>query len=196
MTEVSKKFNLNEYIPCQLAALSHSITRSLALVFEDRFDISLPEWKVLATIAERPGQSAVAVAQLAQMDTVAVSRAVTKLLDRDLIQRELDSQDRRCSILNLSAEGLELYAKITPLASELEANLLGDLSDEMRLALKKAVATLHAKSNLLADEFSTPPRLAAAEQMVNRTSTANRYYLLHPATLVGNRLNRTTNSAR
>jgi DNA-binding MarR family transcriptional regulator len=196
MGEATKKFNLNDYIPCQLAALSHSITRSIALVFEDRFDISLPEWKVLATIAERPGQSAVAVAQLAQMDTVAVSRAVTKLLDRDLILRELDAQDRRCSILNLSMEGRDLYAKITPLASELEANLLGDLSDDMQLALKKAVATLHAKSSLLADEFSTPLRPVAAEPMVNRTSTANRYYLLHPATLVGSRPGRTTNTAR
>jgi DNA-binding MarR family transcriptional regulator len=196
MTDVTLKFNLNDYIPCQLAALSHSITRALAVVFEERFDISLPEWKVLATIAERPGQSAVAVAHLAQMDTVAVSRAVTKLLDRDLIRRELDCQDRRCSILNLSAEGLELYGQITPLASELESDLLGDLSDEMKRALRKALASLHAKSNSLAEEFTAPPRIAAVAQPVNRSATAHRYYLLHPPTLLGNRANRSANPAR
>jgi hypothetical protein len=130
------------------------------------------------------------------MDTVAVSRAVTKLLDRDLIRRELDCQDRRCSILNLSAEGLELYGQITPLASELESDLLGDLSDEMKRALRKALASLHAKSNSLAEEFTAPPRIAAVAQPVNRSATAHRYYLLHPPTLLGNRANRSANPAR
>ena len=124
MTETSRKFDLNDYIPCLLATLTQSIMRSVASLFEDRYGISLPEWKVLAIIREKPGLSAVAVARRAQMDTVAVSRAVTKLLDRGLVLRELDSEDRRRSVLDVSAEGLELHDQIAPVACELEASLL------------------------------------------------------------------------
>lgn len=197
MTESSKKFNLNEYIPCQLASLSHSIMRALASVFEDRFHISLPEWKVLAIIAEKPGLSAVAVARLAQMDTVAVSRAVTKLLDRELIQRELDCQDRRCSVLSLSPRGIEFHAQVTPLATELEADLLAELSDDVILALKKAIKSLHAKSSLLADHYSAPPaRTAHSQQLATRQTAANRFLLNQPAPLLGKRPHRTANSIR
>ncbi len=197
MTESSKKFNLNEYIPCQLASLSRSIMRALASVFEDRFDISLPEWKVLAIIAEKPGLSAVAVARLAQMDTVAVSRAVTKLLERALIQRELDCQDRRCSVLNLSPRGIEFHAQVTPLATELEADLLGELSDDVKLALKKAIKSLHAKSNLLAEHYSArPARMSPPQHLENRQTAANRFLENHPAPLLGNRMNRTANLIR
>jgi DNA-binding MarR family transcriptional regulator len=156
MTETAKKFDLSDYIPCQLAALGYSIMRTVAGVFEDRFGISMPEWKVLAVIVDKPGLAAVAVAQFAQMDTVAVSRAVTKLLDRKLIVRELDSEDRRRSVLNLSAAGAELHGKIVPLADELEANLLSGFSDDERRVLSKAIKTLRSKSELFADSCVSP----------------------------------------
>jgi len=134
--------------------------RSVASLFEDRYGISLPEWKVLAIIHDEPGQSAVAVARLAQMDTVAVSRAVTKLLDRDLVIRELDSEDRRRSVLNVSAEGRELQDQIAPLASELEASLLEDLSEEEQRVFEKAIRVLHSKAKVFTDAYSTPTRRA------------------------------------
>ncbi|MDH3431633.1 MAG: MarR family transcriptional regulator [Gammaproteobacteria bacterium] len=197
MTEPANKFNLTNYIPCQLATLSHAIMRALATVFEDRFDISLPEWKVLAIVAERPGLSAVSVARLAQMDTVAVSRAVTKLLDRGLIDRQLDTQDRRCSVLNLSAAGRDFHAQITPLAADVEASLFEDVSDDVRLVLEKTLRVLHSKTELLADKFSTPrPRLFAQANSVNGLTTREHYRPHHPAPLVDRRLNRTADSFR
>jgi DNA-binding MarR family transcriptional regulator len=141
---MSKKFDLNSYVPCQLATLTHSIMRSVASVFEERYGISMPEWKVLAIIASKPSLSAVSVARLAQMDTVAVSRAVTKLMDRGLLLRDLDSEDRRRSVLNLSAEGAELHDQIAPMARQLEANLLEDFSEEELQLFEKDIRVLYS----------------------------------------------------
>lgn len=197
MTETSKKFDLNDYIPCQLATLTQSITRSLAALFEERFGISLPEWKVLAIIRDKPGLSAVAVARLAQMDTVAVSRAVTKLLDRGLVLRELDSEDRRRSVLDVSADGLELHDQIAPLAVELETNLLEDFSDEEQHVFEKALRMLQAKSRVFTDAFAAPPRRAATQARTASTpATTDRFRPLRPGPLVGHRLNGTTNSVQ
>jgi hypothetical protein len=55
--------NFNEYLPCRLAAVSSSVIRSIASIFEDCCDISIPEWKVLDTVARHPRLSAVDVAQ-------------------------------------------------------------------------------------------------------------------------------------
>ena len=158
MRESLKKFDLNDYMPCQLAALTQSIMRSVASLFEDRYGISLPEWKVLAIIQDKPGLSAVAVARFAQMDTVAVSRAVTKLLDRDLVIRKLDTEDRRRSVLNLSARGQELHDQMVPLAANLEASLLDDLSKEEKRVFAKAIRALHAKAKVFTDAYNTPIR--------------------------------------
>ena len=185
MTESLKKFDLNDYIPCQLATLTQSIMRSVAALFEDRYGISLPEWKVLAIIRDKPSLSAVAVSRLAQMDTVAVSRAVTKLIDRRLVIRELDSEDRRRSVLNVSAEGRELQDQIAPLASELEASLLEDLSEEEQRVFEKAIRVLHSKAKVFTDAYSTPTRRLHAHALNGNSHAApDQFRLLRNGPLV------------
>ena len=185
MTKSLKKFDLNDYIPCQLATLTQAIMRSVASLFEDRYAISLPEWKVLAIIRDKPGLAAVSVARLAHMDTVAVSRAVTKLLDRGLVNRELDSEDRRRSVLDVSAEGRELHDQIAPLASKLEANLLEELSEEEQRVFAKAIRVLHSKAKVLTDAYSTPTRRVHSN-VQNSTGHvgANQFRPLRPGPLV------------
>lgn len=195
MTETLKKFDLNDYIPCQLATLTQSIMRSVASLFEDRYGISFPEWKVLAIIRAKPGLSAVAVARLAQMDTVAVSRAVTKLLDRGLLIREIDSEDRRRSVLDVSAEGRELHDQIAPLASKLEASLLEELSEEERRVFAKAIRVLHSKAKVFTDAYSASTRrVHSTIQSGNSHVVADRFRPLRPGPLVvGRPLYGTTN---
>ena len=158
MTEASKSLDLDVYIPCQLASLSHSISRSVAAVFEDWFEISMPEWKVMAVVASRPGVSAVEVARRARMDTVAVSRAVTKLIDSKRLERQFGDADRRRSILSLSAAGRELYEQIAPLAINLESELLEGLTEEEKALLQKLIDTLYSKSEDFAKAYVSSPR--------------------------------------
>jgi DNA-binding MarR family transcriptional regulator len=195
VTESSKKFELNSYFPCQLATLTQSIMRSVASLFEERYGISLPEWKVLAIIRENPNMSAVSVACLAQMDTVAVSRAVTKLLDRGLVFREIDSEDRRCSVLHVTEEGREMHDQIAPLATELEANLLEGLSDDEQRVFAKAIRVLHAKAKVFTDAYSTPTRRVHTRvQSNNGQAMQNQFRPVRSGPLVfGTPLNGITN---
>lgn len=141
------KLELNQYMPCQLAELSNSIIRSVADLFEDWYDISITEWKVMVTVAEHPGLSGVSVAEFAGLDTVAVSRAVTTLMDAGRINREFGREDRRRSILSLSDEGRALYNEVLPVAIRLQASLLDGLTDEERIVFVKAIKKLTDRSN-------------------------------------------------
>jgi DNA-binding MarR family transcriptional regulator len=148
MAETMKTLNLEEYFPSQLATLSHSISRPMAAVFEQSFAISMPEWRVMAIVARHPGLSAVDVAQRAQMDKVAVSRAINKLVNSSRIDRWFGDADRRRSILNLSESGRDLYEEIAPLALLMESELLEDLTEDEREILRRVIDKLNVKSRV------------------------------------------------
>ncbi len=162
MKDAEHHLELHDFLPCQLATLSTSMIRSVASLFEDRWGISISEWKVLATIARFPGLSAVTVAREAGLDTVAVSRAVIHLMDAGYVCREFGKEDRRRSILDLSEAGRVLYEEITPIAIALQNRLLEDLTDEQRSALQLALEALSKRSSNFAAAFEAP-RTAPAE---------------------------------
>jgi DNA-binding MarR family transcriptional regulator len=121
---------LEEFLPYRLSVLSHTISTNIARVYEKRFGVSIPEWRVIAILGRFPGLSAVEVADRTLMDKVAVSRAVTKLIKNGRIDRQFADADRRRSILNLSEEGRKVHNEIAPLALQFERELLQDISED------------------------------------------------------------------
>jgi len=139
---------LEQFIPYRLATLSHAISHSIANVYDKRFGLSIPEWRVVAILGRFPGLSAVEVAERTMMDKVAVSRAVSKLIKSGRIDREFADADRRRSILTLSDNGREVFQEIAPLALELEHSLLDGLSDDEVSTLKSMMDRLFEKADL------------------------------------------------
>jgi DNA-binding MarR family transcriptional regulator len=121
---------LEDFLPYRLSITSHTVSTNIARVYEKRFGVSIPEWRVIAVLGRFPGLSAVEVADRTLMDKVAVSRAVTKLIKNGRIDREFADADRRRSILNLSEEGQKVHNEIAPLALEFEQELVQDISGE------------------------------------------------------------------
>ena len=121
---------LEEFLPYRLSITSHTVSTNIARVYEKRFGVSIPEWRVIAILGRYPGLSAVEVADRTLMDKVAVSRAVTKLIKNGRIDREFADADRRRSILNLSELGREVHNEIAPLALQFENELLQDIGDD------------------------------------------------------------------
>ena len=148
---MSTELNLENFLPYRLAILSHSVSHSIATVYDNRFSLSIPEWRVIAIVGRFPGLSAVEVAERTVMDKVAVSRAVTKLIKNGRIDRQFADADRRRSILNLSDKGLELHNEVAPLALQMESDLLADLSEDEIQVLDRVIDKLYAKSQLFTD---------------------------------------------
>ena len=121
---------LEDFLPYRLSITSHTVSTNIASVYEKRFGVSVPEWRVIAILGRYPGLSAVEVADRTLMDKVAVSRAVTKLIKTSRIDREFADVDRRRSILNLSEEGRQVHNEIAPLALQFEQELLQDISEK------------------------------------------------------------------
>lgn len=140
---------LEDFLPYRLSVLSHTISTTIANVYEKRFGVSIPEWRVIAILGRFPGLSAVEVADRTMLDKVAVSRAVTKLIRNGRIDRQFADSDRRRSILNLSDEGRQVHDEIAPLALAFEHDLLQGISAEDYDTFNIVIERLLAKSRLL-----------------------------------------------
>lgn len=134
--------NLNNFLPYRLSILSNKISRELANLYEDRFQISNQEWRIMAILGEESDISAAEVANRAAMDKVAVSRAVKKLLATGKLERHFSNEDRRRSVLSLSQAGIFIYQQIIPLAQDYEQQLIAQLSTDEQQKLTSLLIKL------------------------------------------------------
>jgi DNA-binding MarR family transcriptional regulator len=95
--------------------------------------LGVPEWRLLAVIAESDAISQFEICRRSRMDKVTVSRAAILLADRGLIARTPNPNDQRSHLLALTVEGRKLYNRIAPEALEIEERIFGGFkAAEMR----------------------------------------------------------------
>ena len=136
---------LDRFLPYRLSVLSNLVSGRLAAHYSSRFGLGIPEWRVLAVLAQAPGLSAAEVVARTAMDKVAVSRAVAALLRDGRLERSPDLEDRRRSRLRLSPDGAAVYAQVVPVARRLERGLLDALAPTDRDALERILGILLAQ---------------------------------------------------
>ena len=146
---MSHDLKLENFLPYRLAVLSNTVSTTVARAYDKRFNVSSPEWRVIAILGRFPGLSAVEVAERTMLDKVAVSRAVTKLIKKGRIDRVFADADKRRSILNLTEEGHKLHDEIASLALDFEHDLVEGLSAEELAQLNNLMERLLARARLI-----------------------------------------------
>lgn len=134
--------DLNAFLPYRLSILSNTVSEAISRIYAERFGLSIPGWRVVAILAQHPGLSAGEAAVRTAMDKVAVSRAVAQLLEAGYLERQFADEDRRRSMLTLSAKGWGVYDQVVPLARRMEAALVESLSPQDRAAFDRLLARL------------------------------------------------------
>lgn len=129
------QLDLEHFLPYRLSVLSNRVSSAIARVYSERFALGITEWRVMAVLGRYPDLSANEVAQRTAMDKVAVSRAVSRLVEAGRLEREMHDDDRRRSVLRLSDDGYRIYDEIAPLALDFERRLLGGIDTAEREAL-------------------------------------------------------------
>lgn len=124
---------LDEFIPYRLSFTANLVSDVIAGSYRELFGLSVPEWRIIAVVAENGGRTQQEICAKTRMDKVTVSRAAIALVERGLIERTPNPADRRSHLLHLSAPGRELYAQVAPKALELEQRVLAAL-DRKELA--------------------------------------------------------------
>ena len=137
---------LDQFTPYRIAVLSHAISGQLANAYASE-NITIPEWRVLAGVAQAKALAARDVVRMTPMDKMTVSRAVASLEDKGLVERTASVSDKRVSMLFLSKAGRALFERIAEMALDFEDSLLSGLSQQERNAFNATVQKLEQRAN-------------------------------------------------
>lgn len=135
---------LERFLPYRLSILSNRVSQAIAREYQERFELSMTEWRVIAVLARYDGEglSASEVATRTEMDKVAVSRALARLVAAKRVVRRTHDGDKRRSVLLLSPKGWQIHDTVAPLAREHERSLLAQLDPEERRVLERVLDKL------------------------------------------------------
>ena len=90
------KLDLFSFVPFRLNRLAAEVSAALSSEYRERYGLDIPEWRVLATLGFRNDPcTAQYIAHCTRTHKSTISRAVTALLDRQLIARVENADDRR-----------------------------------------------------------------------------------------------------
>ncbi|HEY9512074.1 MAG TPA: MarR family winged helix-turn-helix transcriptional regulator [Rhodanobacter sp.] len=126
---------LENFLPYRLSILSNTVSQAIAGDYQQRFALSVTEWRVMAVLARFDRLSAREVAERTAMDKVAVSRALARLVAAGRVDRSVHDDDKRRSVLRLSASGWLIHDEVAPMARIRERDLLRKLTADERASL-------------------------------------------------------------
>jgi DNA-binding MarR family transcriptional regulator len=140
---------LDGYLPYRLSVASNAVSRLIARAYEDRFGLTIPQWRLIAVLAEDGPLTQQAIGTRTVMDKVTVSRATQGLVKRRLVERAPHDADGRSHHLALSKAGERLYSEISPVALEYEARLLEQFDPAAVAELKRVLLLLERAAEVL-----------------------------------------------
>jgi len=146
------ELKLDAYLPYRLSVASNAVSGLIARAYQDRFGLTVPQWRLICVLAEDGGLTQGQIVARTVMDKVTVSRAAQGLSKRRLIARTDHQADGRSHVLALTPEGAGLHAEIAPLALAYEAALIAGLAPEEVVLLKRLLSRLQAAAGQLAGE--------------------------------------------
>jgi DNA-binding MarR family transcriptional regulator len=141
---------LDSYLPYRLSIASNAVSRLIARAYEDRFGLTIAQWRLVAVLGEDGPLTQQAIGARTVMDKVTVSRATQGLVKRRLVERAPHDVDGRSHRLGLSKAGRRLYAEISPVALEYEARLLAQFDPSAVEGLKQLLLHLERVAGALA----------------------------------------------
>lgn len=139
-------FALDGFLPYQLAVVARRVSQEYAARYQEKFGISIPEWRVVAHLSQEGAVSVREIHRRVDMDKSKVSRAAARLEERGFIAKRAHPSDKRLVELTLTERGQAMIDELTPIAEAYETEvmrLLGPQGPAFRAALDTLMTQDH-----------------------------------------------------
>jgi len=152
--------SLDDLLLYRLSRLLGVAGTQVTRLCEGRFGITRREWRVLALLAQNEGLLSSQLAERAQLDRARTSKAVTSLVGKKLLRRDIRPGDRRKATLVLTESGRAIHEELFPLVLQINRQLLACMPDKEVDRFSAALDALQQR----ADGLSLPPGLPKADR--------------------------------
>jgi len=144
------RLDLFRFVPFRLNRLAAEVSAALSSEYQQRYGLDIPEWRVLATLGFRNDAcSAQYIAHCTRTHKSTISRAVTALMKRQLVERVENADDRREFALRMTRKGNALYQQLIPRLLHKEQEILSCLSARERKDFAEMLGKIEASLDLV-----------------------------------------------
>lgn len=148
--KTKSRLDLFKFVPFRLNRLAAEVSSALAVEYQERHGLDIPAWRVIATLGFRNDAcSAQYIAQCTRTHKSTISRAVTTLLNGNLIERVENEADRREFRLQLTKKGRAFYEELFPQLLRREDEILASLSAQERKQLSVLLGKIEQSLDLI-----------------------------------------------
>ena len=149
--------NPDALISRRILLLSNLLRRSAGLRYRRLLDISVGEWGALAGLGARRACSLNELAADLALDKTRLSRTVSALVARGLVQRSANPRDNREQRISLTRQGRGVHSQMMKSARAANEDLLEGMTDAEREALFALIDRLAERArNALQREQDRP----------------------------------------
>jgi DNA-binding MarR family transcriptional regulator len=133
LPKAPSRLDLFGFVPFRLNRLAAEVSAALSSEYQERYGLDIPEWRVLATLGFRDDAcSAQYISHCTRTHKSTISRAVTALMKRQLVERVENQDDRREFALRMTRKGNALYEELIPRLLAKESRIMSCLSARER----------------------------------------------------------------
>ena len=144
------RLDLFSFVPFRLNRLAAEVSAALSGEYRKRYGLDIPEWRVLATLGFRnEACSAQYIAHCTRTHKSTISRAVSALTERQLVERVENLDDRREFRLRMTRKGQTLYEELIPRLLHKEREILSCLSAQERKEFAAALGKIEKHLDLV-----------------------------------------------
>jgi DNA-binding MarR family transcriptional regulator len=154
------RLDLFKFVPFRLNRLSAEVSQALSVEYQERYGLDIPEWRVLATLGFRnEACTAQYISHCTRTHKSTISRAVTSLMQRHLVERVENADDRREFSLRMTEKGKTLYEELIPRLLRKEQGIMACLSAQERKDFARLLGKMEESLDLIqtAEEADAKP---------------------------------------
>jgi DNA-binding MarR family transcriptional regulator len=149
-SDKGSRLDLFRFVPFRLNRLAAEVSAALSGEYRERYGLDIPEWRVLATLGFRNDAcSAQYIAHCTRTHKSTISRAVTSLMSRQLVERVENEDDRREFRLRMTRKGKALYEQLIPRLLRKEQKIMSCLSAQEQKDLARLLGKIENSLDLV-----------------------------------------------
>ncbi len=145
--------DLESHLGFWLRFVSNHVSASFAAAIEGS-GVSVSEWVALRHLFDHSESSAAELMTALGMTKGAVSKVVTRLEEKSLVERSAASMDKRAQSLGLTKAGKALVPKLAALADQNDVDYFGHLAPAQRktlMAMMMEIVAVHRLKGIPVD---------------------------------------------
>ena len=131
-----------DHLPYRMLILSRMIDRETQRDLQEKFGLSLAEWRLLAMSHALGPCSAAQIGTAGQIDRAEISRALGKLEAAGLLERSPDPDHGKRQILSVTRKGEQVHTRVAEERRTYFRTITADLSDDERELIETAMTAM------------------------------------------------------